>query len=221
MCRRRARRDRRPCPWPGRWPRRWRPRPCAGWAALRAVCRVAPSAGSSCSSARSWPRHATTARSRCRPADPPGSPPVRRAGFFQRLPLPLILGLGARAGRELGQTQGAQRPSDRCLIDLDPDLFEEPAREVLAPHPAMDGRDRTALHDPGESLALLLVQLGGMAGALPLRSPAGPCVVKRSPPSRTIGKVTPPIRAASVREPPSSISASVRSGGPVQHPWSA
>ena len=64
-------------------------------------------------------------------------------------------------------------PSDRCLIDLDPDLFEEPAREVLAPHPAMDGRDRTAVHDPGESLALLLVQLGAVARRLAVEEPRG------------------------------------------------
>src|SRR5215204_1891691 len=39
-----------------------------------------------------------------------------------------------------------------------------------------------------------LFSLGRLPGALPLMSPAGPCVLKRSPPSRTIGRVTTPAR---------------------------
>ncbi len=53
--------------------------------------------------------------------------------------------------------------------------------------------------------------LGLLPGALPSSSPAGPRALKRSTQSRTVCRPTPPTRAASVREPPSRISASARS----------
>src|SRR5215203_4279546 len=181
----RVERDPPPCPGPGRSRRRCRPRPSVGRAVLRAVCRVAPSVGCSCSSVRCGPRHATTTLSWCRLAARLGSPPARRAGFFKRLPFAFILGIVARASRELGETQGTQRPPDcrlvnrdpelvtqgtqrppDCrLVNRDPELVEEPARQVLAApaHHAVDGRDGTALHHPGQSQALVLIQLRPVA----------------------------------------------------------
>src|SRR5215203_499291 len=241
----RVERDPPPCPGPGRSRRRCRPRPSVGRAVLRAVCRVAPSVGCSCSSVRCGPRHATTTLSWCRLAARLGSPPARRAGFFKRLPFAFILGIVARASRELGETQGAQRPPacrlvnrdpelvtqgaqrppacrlvnrdpelvtqgaqrppacrlvnrdpelvtqgaqrppacrlvnrdpelvtqgahrpPACrLVNRDPELVEEPARQVLAApaHHAVDGRDGTALHHPGQSQALVLIQLRPVA----------------------------------------------------------
>jgi hypothetical protein len=90
----------------------------------------------------------------------------------------------ARAGRELGKAQGAQRPPDRRLIELDADLLKEPARQVLAPPTdhAVDGRDRTALHHPGQSLALVLVQLGAVARRLAVDEPLGTVLVEAQHP---------------------------------------
>jgi hypothetical protein len=71
----------------------------------------------------------------------------------------------ARTSREPGKAHGAQRPPNRCLVDRDAEFLEKPAREVLAPpaHHAMDGGDRSALHQSGQGLALLLVQLRPVA----------------------------------------------------------
>ena len=90
----------------------------------------------------------------------------------------------ARTRREPGKAQGAQGPPDRRLIHLDPELFEEPARQILASpaHHAVDGRDRTTLHHSGESPALLLVQLGAVPRRLAVDQPLGTELVEAQHP---------------------------------------
>jgi hypothetical protein len=90
----------------------------------------------------------------------------------------------ARARRELGKTHGAQRSPDRRLVNRDPELLKEPARQVLASpaHHAVDGRDRAAFHHPGQSLALVLVQLGAVARRLAVDEPFGTMLVEAQHP---------------------------------------
>src|SRR3954468_19489762 len=94
----------------------------------------------------------------------------------------------------LDRAEGAQRPPDCRLVDCDPELLKEPARQVLASpaHHAMDGRDRTALHHSGQSLALLLVQLGAVARRLAVDEPVGTMLVEAQHPTvRTKGALSP------------------------------
>src|SRR3954463_8051189 len=126
------------------------------------------------------PCRATTALARCRPAARLGSPPPRRAGFFKRLPFKLILGIVARARRELGKPQGAQRPPDCRLVNRELELLKKPARQVLAPPTdhAVDGREGTALHHASESPAVVLVQLGTVARRLAVDQAVGTMLVE-------------------------------------------
>jgi hypothetical protein len=90
----------------------------------------------------------------------------------------------AWASRKLAKAHGTQLPPDCRLIDLDPIFLKEPACEILAPptHHAVDGRDRLALHHSGQGLALLVIQLGAVAGRLAVDEPVGTTLVEAQHP---------------------------------------
>ena len=145
----RAERDQPPCPWLGRSPRRGRPRPSVGRAALRAVCRgraqrrvilfFCPIRASSC-------HHSSISVPSGSPAR--GSPPTRRAGFFKHLPSRTHSGRsGAGAPRAWQEPRAREAPADCRLVNCDPELLKEPARQVLgvasAPRHGWLGWDRS------------------------------------------------------------------------------
>jgi len=122
--------------------------------------------------------------------------------------------------REVARTRGhlpvAERPqfaARRGLAERDAELLPDPMRETgkPPPHHLVDRGDRAALTMSAKARRRASSSLDALPGALPSISPAGPRALKRGTQSRTVRGPTSPIRAASVREPPSLISASARS----------
>jgi hypothetical protein len=74
-------------------------------------------------------------------------------------------------GRQLAIAHGAQFPAERLLGDGDADLFEYPLCQVNQPpaNHAMNRRNRAALDDPGDRLALAVIKLGGLAWRLSIQ----------------------------------------------------
>jgi hypothetical protein len=71
-------------------------------------------------------------------------------------------------GRELAIAHGPQLPAQGLLGDGDAELLEDPLRQIDQPpaHHTVDRRDWAALDCPRNSLALGVIELGGLAGRL-------------------------------------------------------
>src|ERR1700738_3212708 len=74
----------------------------------------------------------------------------------------------ARARRELACAHMPQLAAERRLRDRDPELFEEPPREIDQPpaHDAMDGGEGAVLPHLPQHLALAVVENAGGARRL-------------------------------------------------------
>ena len=98
-----------------------------------------------------------------------------------------------------------QLAAERRLGDRNPELFEEPLRQIDQPpaDDAMQGGNRPIFHNLPQGLALALAEDAGSARRFASPRSSGPLALKRTTQSRTICTPTPPIRAASGREPPS------------------
>src|SRR3954471_4909861 len=97
----------------------------------------------------------------CPSGGPPGSSPRWPGDFFKKLQRLRVLGIVARARRELAIAERAQFPAQRRLADRDPKLLPDPQGEILQPpaHHAMDRRRRAVLNHLCQGLALAVVQL--------------------------------------------------------------
>src|SRR3954451_21262203 len=104
----------------------------------------------------------------CPSGGPPGSSPRWRGDFFKKLQRLRVLGIVARAGRELAIAERAQFAAQRRLADRDPKLLPDPQGEILQPpaNHAMDRRRRAVLNHLCHGLALAVVQLAGVPGSL-------------------------------------------------------
>jgi len=147
--------------------------------------------------------------------------PVRLQNpLFKRLQCVCVLRVMARPRRELDIAELLQFPAHGRFIKRDRKLRMEPLCQVRQSpaHNPMDRRDRTAFNDRYKRLALGIIELGRGPGALPSISASEPrdqsAGIEPHDPfvgetvHRTICRPTPPIRAASLRLPPSWISAS-------------
>src|SRR3954471_9322274 len=170
----------RPCPPGGRSLRRCRPSLSSDHAGPGAGCLVWPSGARSCSSGPRAPRPATTALGGYRSGGPPGSLPRWPGGFFKSLQRLRVLGIVARAGRELAVAERAQFAAQRRLADRDPKLLPDPQGQILQPpaNHAMDRRRRAVLHPLCHGLALAVVQLAGGPGSLAVDQAVRPAVVE-------------------------------------------
>ena len=90
------------------------------------------------------------------------SAPAGRGSFFKRLGGVLVVGAVARPGRQLAEAHRPQLPAQGLLGDPDAVLLPHPLRQIdqSPAHDTMDRRDRAALDDAGERLALGVVELG-------------------------------------------------------------
>ena len=86
----------------------------------------------------------------------------RSGKFFKSLGGVLVVGVMPRPGRELAEAHRPQLPAQSLLGNPDAVLLPNPLRQVDQPpaHDPMDRRDRAALDDAGEFLALGAVELG-------------------------------------------------------------
>src|SRR4051812_15232365 len=125
-------------------------------------------AGPGASSGPRAPRPATIVLWGYRSGGPPGSLPRWPGGFFKRLQRLRVLGIVARAGRELAVAERAQFAAQRRLAERDPKLLPDPHCEILQPpaNHAVDRRHRPTLNDVHQGLALAVVQLAGVARGL-------------------------------------------------------
>ena len=78
--------------------------------------------------------------------------------------------MSLRTGGKLAKPEPLQRPTNRCLVQADAELLTDPGGQISqAPaHHTVDGRDGSALHDAGQSLTVLIIQLGGAPGCFPV-----------------------------------------------------
>src|ERR1700731_1383880 len=139
---------------PGRWRRKYRPNSSSGRAAPKAVSRVSPIGGGPCFSALSELRLETKSLSACQEPLLRLSPPRGRESFFKSRRGFLVLRMMARSRRELAKAHMPQLAAERRLGDRDPELFEEPLRQIDQPpaHDAMQGGNRPIFHDPAARL---------------------------------------------------------------------
>src|ERR1700726_2912015 len=145
---------------PGRWRRKYRPNSSSGRAAPKAVSRVSPIGGCPCFSALSELRLETKSLSACQTPLLRPSPPRERESFFKSRRGFLVLRMMARSRRELAKAHMPQLAAERRLGDRDPELLEEPLRQIDQPpaHDAMQGGNRPIFHDLPQGLALALVE---------------------------------------------------------------
>src|SRR6202030_586153 len=133
---------------PGRWRRKYRPNSSSGRAAPKAVSRVSPIGGGPYFSALSELRLETKSLSACQEPLLRLSPPRGRESFFKSRRGFLVLPMMARSRRELAKAHMPQLAAERRLGDRDPELFEEPLRQIDQPpaHDAMQGGNRPIFH---------------------------------------------------------------------------
>src|ERR1700726_3751780 len=145
---------------PGRWRRKYRPNSSSGRAAPKAVSRVSPIGGCPCFSALSELRLETKSLSACQTPLLRPSPPRERESFFKSRRGFLVLRMMARSRRELAKAHMPQLTAERRLGDRDPELLEEPLRQIDQPpaHAARQGGNRPIFHDLPQGLALALVE---------------------------------------------------------------
>src|SRR4051812_16310950 len=146
----------RPCPPGGRSLRRCRPNSSADRAGRGAGCLVGPSGARSCSSGPRAPRPATIVLWGYRSGGPPGSLPRWPGGFFKSLERLRVLGIVARAGRELAVAERAHFAAQRRLAERDPKLLPDPQGQILQP-PANHAMDRRR-HSPIDKSLVLPVR---------------------------------------------------------------
>jgi len=133
------------------------------------------------------------------------SPPRGRESFFKSRRGFLVLRMMARSRRELAKAHMPQFAAERRLGDRDPELFEEPLRQIDQPpaHDAMQGGNRPIFHDLPQGLALALVENAGSARRFAGQETIRTFGVETDNPIAHDLHPDPPIRAASGREPPS------------------
>ena len=93
------------------------------------------------------------------------SPPRGRESFFKSRRGFLVLRMMARSRRELAKAHMPQLAAERRLGDRNPELFEEPLRQIDQP-PAddtMQGGNWPIFHDLPQGLALALAEDAGSA----------------------------------------------------------
>src|SRR6202040_1082881 len=134
---------------PGRWRRKYKPNSSSGRAAPKAVSRVSPIGGGPCFSARSELRLETKSLSACQEPLLRLSPPRGRESFFKSRRGFLVLRMMARSRRELAKAHMPQLAAERRLGDRDPELLEEPLRQIDQPpaHDAKQGGNRPIFQD--------------------------------------------------------------------------
>jgi hypothetical protein len=86
----------------------------------------------------------------------------------------------ARAGGELTIAERPQFAAHRRLAHRDPELIPEPPHQVLQPpaHHAMDRRDRAALHQRQQGLAVAGAELADIPRRLAVNQAFGPMGVE-------------------------------------------
>ena len=132
------------------------------------------------------------------------SAPGSRRSFFKIRDHAFVLGMMARARRQLAEAHGAKLPAHRLLRDREPELLPNPLHQINdAPaHHAMHRRDRAALDNPRERRALVANESAGCPA--PCRSPARPAPgVESQHPVPDDLQPNAADLAASVRVPPS------------------
>src|SRR3954452_14901691 len=108
------------------------------------------------------------AKSSCRGPASPRSPPDGRGSLFKSGDRRLILGVMARAGRELAIIHAAQLAAQRLLGDRDLELLPDTLGQIDQPpaHHAVNRRDRARV-DPGDERCPMRVgELRGLARRL-------------------------------------------------------
>jgi hypothetical protein len=86
----------------------------------------------------------------------------------------------ARAGRQLAIAERAQLTAQRRLAHRNSELIPDPLHQVLQPpaHHPMDSRDRAALHQSQQGLAVAGAQLADIARRLAIDQGFGPMGVE-------------------------------------------
>src|SRR5277367_1566339 len=79
---------------------------------------------------------------------------------FKRRSLVFVLGMMARARRQLPESHRAQLPAHRLLRDREPELLPHPLHQIddAPAHHAMHRRDRAFLDDPAQRRTLTLAK---------------------------------------------------------------
>ena len=94
--------------------------------------------------------------------------PRDRGIVFERRDGFRLLRMMTRPRRELAKAHVPQFAAERLLGDRDPELFEQPLRQINQPpaHDAMDGWDRAVLDNLPQCLTLMVVEQALSAGRL-------------------------------------------------------